>query len=328
MARALSDRELASEADCVAEVQAGLGINMADAQSVIQAAVVGRECGRDHESIRRWIRDRLIPNTVFIDREGYFAMCIAALRTVPSTVATDFGSSRQRDLGQIWGDKTRGYLGELALKIFLLEKYAVEVDLAHEEGELEEFLASDIAKVRTDGEWREPDLRIGVKTTKMNGIWLDIPNNQFNHSDVHVAVKLAVPTNHLFSFMKSVGVFRNNILDLGIKKGHVDEAEANRIDDLIPDLERIPAYVCGVADAREPFASLPYEGHMGTKNFTIDGWNGPRQSGDLETIRLKEKAAKAGFERIGSFSHDAGYLFNTGSLRWGVTIWSDLVQAL
>jgi hypothetical protein len=328
MARPLSDKELALQDSAIGEVEVSLGLDRTESTAVVQAAVVGRECERDTDAIESWVRNRLIPNTVFIDANGYLEMCIAALRTVPSTVATDFGSSRQRDLGQIWGDKTRGYLGEFALKLYLKKIFDVEIDLAHQEGQLGDFLASDIARVCIDGKWREPDLKVGVKTTKMNGIWLDIPNNQFAHSDVHVAVKLAVPTDHLFSFMKSVGIFRDTILKLGVEKGHIDESESQRINDEIPDLKRIPAYVCGVADARTSYDDLPYQGRKGTKNFTIDGWKGERRPGDLDAIRTKETAAKAEFERIGKFSHDLGFLFNTGSLEWGVTVWYDLIDSL
>ena len=328
MARALTEKELDGLGHLVEEIEGQLGLDRLEAVAVIQAAVVGLECDRNAESINEWIQGRLIPNTVFIEKDGYLSMCIAALRTVPTTVATDFGSSRQRDLGQIWGDKTRGYLGEYALKLYLNDKYAVEVDLAHEQGQLDDFLASDVARVKSNGVWREPDLKVGVKTTKMNGIWLDIPNNQFNHSDVHVAVKLAVPTNHLFSFMKSVGVFEDKILKLGISNGHIDETEARRINEIIPDLKRIPAYVCGIADARVEYDQLPYGGHKGTKNFKIDAWKGERKIGDLEEIRKREGAAKAEFERIGVFSHEVGYLFNTGSLEWTSSSWNELVQAL
>jgi hypothetical protein len=328
MARPLSDKELALNDDVIGMVEESLGLDQSESIAVVQAAVVGRECERDTPSIESWVKSRLIPNTVFIDANGYLEMCIAALRTVPSTVATDFGSSRQRDLGQIWGDKTRGYLGEYALKLYLKKVFDLEIDLAHQEGELGDFLASDIARVYVDGKWREPDLKVGIKTTKMNGIWLDIPNNQFAHSDVHVAVKLAVPTDHLFSFMKSVGIFRDTILSLGVEKGHIDETESKRINDAIPDLKRIPAYVCGVADARTSYPALPYQGRKGIKNFTIDGWKGERRPGDLDAIRKKETAAKAEFERIGKFSHDVGFLFNTGSLEWGVSVWSELVDSL
>lgn len=328
MARDLSEKELGLLNHLISQVGLALGLEPIESTAVVQAAVVGRECERDSAAIESWINDRLIPNTVFIDEDGYLEMCIAALRTVSSTVATDFGSSRQRDLGQIWGDKTRGYLGEYALKLYLKKVFNLEIDLAHQEGELGDFLASDIARVMVAGKWREPDLKVGVKTTKMNGIWLDIPNNQFAHSDVHVAVKLAVPTDHLFSFMKSVGIFRDTILRLGVETAHIDQSEANRIDDEIPDLKRIPAYVCGIADARRTYGSMPYEGRKGTKNFTIDGWKGERRLGDLDAIRVKESVAKAEFERIGKFSHELGFLFNTGSLEWGRTTWNNLVDSL
>ena len=45
-------------------------------------------------------------------------------------------------------------------------------------------------------------LNISIKTSKWNGIWLDIPGNQFEHSDIHVFVKIGAGRDHLFAFFK------------------------------------------------------------------------------------------------------------------------------
>ena len=59
----------------------------------------------------------------------------------------------------------------------------------------------DIHKIRRgEGEFHAPKYNIGVKTTKWKGIWLDIPGDQFNHSDIHVLVKIGGGRDHLFAF--------------------------------------------------------------------------------------------------------------------------------
>lgn len=146
--------------------------------------------GEITDSMGEWFEKRFVPNTVFIDEDGYARMCIDALKILSTTAATDYGSSRRRDLGHMWADMTRGYLSELAFKLFLQQRGA-EVELGHEAGQLADYLPSDIQRIRKEGEeMREPKLKVGIKTTKWNGIWLDVPDDQFSHSDAHVLIKV------------------------------------------------------------------------------------------------------------------------------------------
>lgn len=140
-------------------------------------------------------------------------MCIDALKIVSTTAGTDFGSSRQRDFGQVWADMTRGYLGEYAFKKFLEKTYSISCELGHEIGNLGDYLPTDIHNIKKSGEsWRKPKLSIGVKAVKWNGIWFDIPSDQFNHSDIHVLVKVGTARDHLFAFFKQLSVFKDKVL--------------------------------------------------------------------------------------------------------------------
>ena len=303
-----------------------VGTSKDESLKIIEKAYIAGECDRNPDSIRQWIDDRFIPNTIFIDHHSYSAMCIAALRTAQSTVATDYGSSRQRDLGQIWSDKTRGYLGECAFKIFLAEKFGIQITLGHEEGSIEEFLGSDVRGVISPEGERPPGFNIGIKQVKMNGMWFDIPNAQFHHSDMHVCVKVGVPTDHLFSFFKSISVFRDKVLKLGIDNNFISGEESTRIYDAIPSMSKIPAYVTGFVRSGDSFLDLPYAGRRTPSKFFVTSWKGQVKSGDLARIASTEgiiNINKIEFEQIQKFSHDNGYLFNTGSLLWERGEWNN-----
>ena len=71
------------------------------------------------------------------------------------------------------------------------------------------------------------------------------------------------------------------------------------------------------------YLALPYTGKKGRLHYTICSWKGSINSGDLETIKRNENiSGKIKFEGIGSFAHNKGYLFNTGSLLWKEDDWN------
>ena len=102
------------------EVANRLSVTEEEAVVIITKAEEGGEFSS--EDFHTWFAERFIPNLVFIDQAGYTKMCVNALKTVATTAPTDYGSSRQRDFGQIWADITRGYLGEYAFKLLLQQK--------------------------------------------------------------------------------------------------------------------------------------------------------------------------------------------------------------
>lgn len=315
-----------SNVDSIAEF---LGVGPEEATKIHEKAVAGGEIG-PHLSESEWFEKRFQPNCVFIDETGYSRMCIDALKIVSNVAAHDFGGTRQRDLGQLWADMTRGYLGELAFQIFLQEKWGVTTDLGHEEGELGDFLPMDIHSViDSEGKSRPPGLHISVKTTKWNGIWLDIPGDQFAHSEIHSLVKVGVGRDHLFAFFKSLSVFKDKVLKKGQEIGVLTSSEADDLYDRLPSFGRIPAYICGFADRNQDYPEMAYGGKRGRMHYMVKSWCGPILSGDL--TRLKEREGITGevkFEGIGKFAHDNGYLFNTGSLEWSRDAWAKVLARL
>ncbi|MFH1855903.1 MAG: hypothetical protein ABH836_01575 [Candidatus Omnitrophota bacterium] len=218
---------------------------------------------------------------------------------------------------------TRGYLGEYAFAMFLKKQWGITAKLGHEIGELKDYLPMDIHQIKeAQAEYRTPRLKIGIKAIKWNGIWLDISGDQFNHSDIHVLVKVGTGRDYLFAFFKKISVFKDKILKIGQQVGSLSEKEAEDLYNDLPSFKPISAYICGFVKKDAKYSRLPYAGKKGRLHYTICSWNGPISPGDLEAVKQKENViGKVKFEGIGSFAHDKGYLFNAGSLLWGKSDW-------
>jgi hypothetical protein len=113
-------------------------------------------------------------------------------------------------------------------------------------------------------------------------------------------------------------------LKLGIDSNFITGEESVRIFDAIPSMAKIPAYITGFVDSRIEYDNLPYGGRRTPTKFIIETWNGRIQAGDMGRIALAEgirDVVKVEFEQIQKFSHESGYLFNTGSLIWSREEW-------
>jgi hypothetical protein len=312
----------------IVDLAALLGVSEAIAGAIFEKANVGGEvaaCGGPDA----WLKDRLRPNLVWIKSEEYARMCAEALPVALKTVASDFGGARQRDFAQLWADTTRGYLGEFALKKHL-DSLGCQVQLAHKVGELKEFLKLDIHLVKKDGEpERVPKVNIGIKTTKWNGIWLDIPGAQFSHSNFHTFVKVGVGKDHLIAFFKDLSVFKDKVLKKGVEVGAFTLAEADNIYDNLPTFQKIPAYICGFVDVTDFQRPEPeYDGKVGRKHYIVSKWAGPYSEDLLKAAgKTKNISGVAKLEGIQKLNH-AGYLFNAGSLKWKKADWDILIAAL
>ena len=284
---------------------------------------------KDDSELEIWLNERFLPNIVFISEDGYARMCIDALKILKSTAATDYGSSRQRDLGQLWGDMTRGYLAEYAFCLFLKQTWNIDAELGHEKGSLQDYLPSDIHQIQKGSEAsRAPNIKIGIKGTKWNGIWFDIPGSQFDHSDVHVFVKVGTARDHLFAYFKHISVFKDKVLKKGIELGVLNQEEANSLFENLPLFQPISAHVAGFVVRDKEYKDLDYSGKKGRMHYTVESWNGEIKTGDLQRIKERENIETNGkiqFEGIGKFAHDKGYLFNVGNLLWKKEDWEKFV---
>lgn len=305
-----------------------LGISEKEAVVILNKAIAGGEIKNDE--IENWVSKRFLPNIVFIQENDYAKMCIDALKILGKTAPTDFGGSRQRDIAQLWADMTRGYLGEQALIQFLEQKFKILSKLAHEKGNLQDYLPMDIKQIKKRGDdWRTPKLKIGIKTTKWNGIWFDIPGAQFSHSDIHVLIKIGAARDHLFAFFKTLSIFKDKILKKGVELRVLDKIEAEDLYNELPSFKPIPAYICGYVASDKSYDKLSYRGRKGKIHYTINSWNGPIFSNDIADIRQRENInGQIKFLAIGNFAHDSGYLFNSGNLLWEENDWNNLIKKL
>ena len=307
------------------EISDHLGISDSFAELIVQTA---KEAGELTDDTDFWFENRLKPNLIHIGEPAYSNLCVTALKYLLTD--PDF-SSRDDDLSLIqqWTDLTHQLMGEYAFKLFVAQNWAKEVVMGHEVGELDTFLATDVHGVVEDGVKRLPNLNISIKTSKWNGIWLDIPGDQFNHADIHVFVKVGTGRDHLFAFFKHISVFKHKVLKKGVEVGSLTDQESEDLFDALPSFAPIPAYICGFVKQAETYQPLPYSGKKGRIHYTISGWNGEILAGDLDRIKTKESVeGNIKFKGIGSFSHDKGYLFNTGNLLWERGEWSNIIDTL
>ncbi|MGC8988361.1 hypothetical protein, partial [Infirmifilum sp.] len=185
--------------------------------------------------------------SVVLSEEDYLVAAVHALRLAHEFAATDYGTARRRDLGQLWTDTIRGLLGEIAFVNWLKDRFGVQAELDFRRGRLEEFLPSDIRSVSG----RKPNLRISIKTTKLDGIWLDIPGAQIRHSDIFVFVRIGVTREHFIAFLKKISAIREKILGKALELKIISGKELEEIWGRIPEFSSIPAYIAGFFDKRQ-----------------------------------------------------------------------------
>lgn len=269
--------------------------------------------------VDEWFQNRLMPNTVSIPEEMYKQALYSAFRLVVlgNIAKTDFGSSRQRDFGQMLTDFTRGFLGEAATKLFFAHRFKLRVDLEEKEiGEVEQFLPTDIVKVWDNRSGRTPKINFSIKTSKLPSMWLDIAKGQLSHSDVFCFIKIGLTVDHFAIFLKDMG-FIEKLVSIGkdvgeVKKGSVNK-EVHRLLSAIPEMSPWPAYIAGYV-TKEDFEKGTLEVDEGRATPIVVGGCG--YFGDVETNKV---------EGLGDIAKKK-YLASVGALRWSQQDWEYIVK--
>jgi hypothetical protein len=278
--------------------------------------------------------------SVSLDENDYLKATLFALQLAPQLAATDYGTAKQRDLGQLWTDAIRGLLGELAFVKWLREKFGLKIELDFRLGRLEEFLPSDIKSV----EGREPKLKISIKTTKLGGIWLDVPYAQVEHSDVFVLIRVGTAREHFVAFLKHISVIREKLMKEALKRELLNEEELEKIWDALPEFASIPAYVAGFLDKAD-FADrlkdrdsiIEVDGEVKKKKVVINKYLGfwhPEEQKYKETLKdfFKRKGMREEMKRevegIKSFSKTLHFIASSGVLKKKRTDWEKLLHKL
>ncbi|MEM3449876.1 MAG: hypothetical protein QXP38_13590 [Nitrososphaerota archaeon] len=226
----------------------GLIIREEQVDQLVDAAWNSEEIhkGLSNEDLMDWI-NQLIYGSVILTEKDYTYALIQALNVSMNLRATDYGTSRQRDLGQLWTDTTRGFLGERAFSKFLFDRFQIVSKFNYQiDTEIDKFLSSDLEEIVLDnGTNIKPRINLSIKTTKLNGMWLDVPGAQIRHSDYFVLIKLGTTRYHFVSFLKWISAIRDKLLKLALSDGILDEDKAQDLYDKLPNFECIPCFIYG-----------------------------------------------------------------------------------
>lgn len=306
------------------------------AKQVLKSAEDGLEIsGADFEE---WLENRFKYQLVWLDKNDYSKALVRALWLAPVFAGTDFGSSRQRDMAQVWTDTARGFLGEIAVSKFLEEKFKIATALDTRRGELKEFLPTDITKVKFPNEnWRNPNVKISIKTTKFNGRWLDVPGAQIEHSDIFILVKIGILRHHFLAFLKAISFLRDKLFPKAKNLGELNDAMAEELWNEIPKFDPVPAYIVGYLNKSE--LNLPIHELVcrkkGRKNkrITITQGIGIFSKETLrQHPRIKEldpeETLEIEVEPIISSLTTPHFLAHSGGLKWGAENWAELIEII
>jgi hypothetical protein len=196
----------------------------------------------DNTEIERWLSLR-DSRKIELTRDDYVKCLEFALQINYSGHTTsDFGTARRRGVLQAVSNWTQGTLAEIALEKFLSNKYNVKIDLDFTvHGAV---VGQDITQVRKGQVINPPRKRVSIKSGKLNGCFIVVPENEVElearKSDLYVFVRLEFPEDHILRIVKDHNAFEN-------------------VNNLIPNFENINAYICGYIEVEnlEKVKSIP-----------------------------------------------------------------------
>jgi hypothetical protein len=339
------EKGLKEEEELLKEAESALGRVLPAEYSrylkdLCRSAVRGGDL-RSFATSREWT-EWLSHCTVLLDEKDYLSATVHALERAPGYAATDYGTARRRDLGQRWTDAVRGFLGEIAFAKWLKQQWGRSAELDYSAGPLQQFLSTDIKEVNG----RRPKLSLSIKTTKLGGIWLDIPGAQIEHSNIFVLVRVGTAPEHFVAFLKKISAIGDKILRRALELKVISEEDFKRIWEAVPEFSTVPAYIAGFFDKREyqpkledRSAILWVGGRMGRRVFKITEfmgfWN-PKEGAYAEKVlqilrkqgRPVPEGAKVKFEGIEEFSRELHFIVSSGLLRRRLEEWQKVLAEL
>ena len=148
------------------------------------------------------------------------------------------GIRGQRTEVQGADDVILGILAEHAIKKFLLEKFETEIKL-DEEVHPNIITPQDFDKIKDGDSFRDPNLGVGIKASKMKNAFLVLGSNEVEledrRSDVYIFARVGLPSDHLFRILRDHSFF-------GRVRGFLDNNEGFK---KILELDKIPVWICG-----------------------------------------------------------------------------------
>lgn len=297
-------------------------------KKIIESAIKSRETTNKEEDCLDWVANQFEPNTVFIGEDSYSLIFFDSLKTLLSQVKISFGS-RKRNIFDALSNKITGYMAEYGIKL-LSQKYKIDLKLAHEDGNPEDFYEKDFVEVYKNGAWRKPNVNIGAKGSGANALWLDIPESQFKKSHVHIFAKSLYDDDHLANYL-----FQKieNVFDEGIKKRIFEVEEKKKIIEAYP-FKPIPVYVPGFVKQDAQDKEIRYSGKMGIKIYKIHEYKGYLPKNYEKIIMEKEGLKdhnKIEFLSIGKFLRSDKIdlrVWNIGSIKKTPKEWETFFNSI
>lgn len=275
----------------------------------------GAGCGPTEKEILNLV----LENSVVLTEIDYLRAASVALSLAHKLAGTDFGTSRQRSFGQKWSDTIQGLLGEIAFRKVISKCTEGRLIPIPDAGDLDldEALKTDIKWVLFERkEHRELQKRISIKTTKLNGRWLDVPYKQYLHSDAYVLVKVGTNQDTLYSFLAKRGFLSkiiNSHLELQDLLFKNEREAAERATENIKRLAEQPIFLLAFISGWKAKEALerPFEAAVHNaerrraKKITIYSGCGripPSPKGRDVGVNGEKGGAEVKFHPIGDFS--------------------------
>ncbi|UZX16809.1 hypothetical protein KQ693_12865 (plasmid) [Thermus sp. PS18] len=278
-------------------------------------------------------------NATLLTKKDYLRAAVVALSFAHRFARTDYGSSRQRGFGQLWGDAIQGILGEIAFQKFMSSATSGRIIpiLDASEEELEVALRTDVVEVIIEGKLIKPPKRISIKTTKLNGRWLDVPYTQDKHSDIYVLVKVGTNADTLFNFLASIGAFEQVLTayqEGGLAEGElVFRNEDEALERAKKEVERMKkenvlflAFIAGWKEKdqlSQTFEAYRHNAQKARTKITVYSGVGTISSGSVQANQITFRGSlpqgkhnlPVEFYPIGKFSNSRHALCSTDLLR-------------
>ena len=198
----------------------------------------------DKDLLKKWNELRK-KRTVIIPHLIYEKCFEFAIKMTYSGKAKGGSIRGARSEMQMADDFILGILAEYGLKIFLRDKFNLDVGL-DEDVHPSEITPQDIVKVCKNNKWVDPKLNIGIKASKLKNCYLVLGENEYEKSerksDIYIFVRLNLPSDHLFRILREHSFFKKvkNWLD---QKDHPFRK--------IEELKNIETWICGFSFHKE-----------------------------------------------------------------------------
>jgi hypothetical protein len=240
--------------------------NLIDNSKEINATRISRRIYIEEDELTRWKEINATRRTILTIDDYKKCLEFAFKIAYSGHTTSDFGTTRQRGKLKAISDWIQGALAEVALQKYLKKKFNVRIDLDFKVHGI--VVGQDITQVQKRRVLNPPRIRVSIKSGKLNGCFLIVPEKEVDlddrRSDYYVFVRIDFPEDHLIRILKDHPI---------IKAVNVD----------IPDLGEITSYICGFSEVSElkkvnsipklRFSGFRYVRNVGALHNTDKDWN-------------------------------------------------------